>query len=105
MSPLFHNLLSDDLHIYILSNWLDIRSLSTLDVAVSSNTLRPYWMSLLHSISASVIDDWDHNLSSMTWLTRRRICSSRLHIMSDNYDVKDSDLAHLQTINLMQFGD
>ena len=105
MSPLFHNLLSDDLHIYILSNWLDIRSLSTLDVAVSSNTLRPYWMTLLHSISASVINDWNHNLSSMTWLTRQRICSSRLHIMSDNYDVKDSDLAHLQTINLMQFGD
>ena len=36
MERLFHSLLSDDLQIFLLSHWLDVRSLTTLDVAVSS---------------------------------------------------------------------
>ena len=48
--------LSDDLHILLLSQWLDVRSLVTLDVAVSSNTSRPYWMTLLGSLRSSSIE-------------------------------------------------
>jgi hypothetical protein len=39
MMPSFFSLLSDDLQILFLSLWLDIRSLSTLDVAISCHRL------------------------------------------------------------------
>ena len=75
--------LSDDLHILLLSQWLDVRSLVTLDVAVSSNTSRPYWKTLLGSLRSSSIDSMDHSASSLMWLIRRGICASRIQ-MKDN---------------------
>ena len=58
--PLFLSMLSFDVHISLagcaqfisqfISLWLDMRSLAALDVAVSYNASRPYWITLLHSL-------------------------------------------------------
>ena len=53
MVPLFFCEHSQGVDIRFLSFWLDIRSLVTLDVAVLSETSRPYWVTLLQSVLSS----------------------------------------------------
>ena len=56
MLPSFLTLLGDDLQILFLSLWLDVRSLSTLDVALSCHRLRPCWMTLLQCLRSPAYD-------------------------------------------------
>ena len=71
MKPSFFFLLGDDLQILFLSLWLDVRSLSTLDVAVSCHRLRPCWMTLLPCLRSPAVDDWGLSRSSLLRLSRR----------------------------------
>jgi hypothetical protein len=50
LMPSFLSQLSDDLQILFLSLWLDVRSLSTLDIAISCRRLRPCWMTILQCL-------------------------------------------------------
>ena len=74
------NLLSDDLERFFLSLWLDVRSLVTLDVAVSGDTLRPRWKMLLQSLKSPAMDDWYHSMESVMWLSGRGIRPSQLQM-------------------------
>ena len=66
--------LSDDLQIHIFSLWLDVRSLATLDVAVSSRRLRHSWLTVLRCLRSYDLGRWHlHSLSSLTWLSKRGI--------------------------------
>ena len=103
MLSLFHEL-SDDLHILLLSHWLDIRSIVTLVIAVSSNTSIPYWKRLLRSLRAGAIDDVYHGASSLMWLIERGICVSRLQMKDDAWRVPGCYLSLLQTIDLVHLG-
>ena len=103
MLSLFHEL-SDDLHILLLSHWLDIRSIVMLDIAVSNNTLRPYWKRLLRSLRSAAIDDMRHGALSLMWLIERGICVSRLQMDHDVWRVPGCDLSLLQTIDLVHLG-
>ena len=69
------HVLSDYLRTLILSHWLDVRSLAMLDVAVSSKSLRPYWMTLLGSLRSTSIDEMNHSALSLMWLIERGICA------------------------------
>ena len=73
MARWFHFSLSDDLQILVLSLWLDVRSLTTLDVAVSSRRLTPNWLTVLRCLRSDAVDNWDHSLSSLMWLSTRGI--------------------------------
>ena len=84
----FLSLLSDDLQVLFLSRWLDVRSLVTLDAAVSSHRLRPYWLTLLRCLNSAATDDWDHSSSSLNWLSRRGIRPFRLQMKIDNWRVE-----------------
>ena len=83
MMPSFLSQLSDDLQILFLSLWLDVRSLSSLDVAISCHRLRPYWMTILQCLRSPAVDDWGHSLSSLLWLSRRGIRASRMQMKMD----------------------
>lgn len=87
-----------------LSLWLDVRSLATLDIAVSSCSSRPYWMALLRSMSITVIDNWGHSACSLMWLIRRGIRATRMQMKSDAWRVSESHLLHLKTTNLVHLG-
>ena len=102
--PLFFSVLSFDVHIQFISLWLDMRSLATLDVAVSNNASRPYWMTLLHSLRSSVIDDWGHSMSSLTWLIRRGIHARRVQMKVDAWRVRGCDLLLLETDEIVHLG-
>ena len=69
--PIFLSVLSYDVHIMFVSQWLDMRSLATLDAAVTNSASRPYWILLLRSLRNDIIDCWSHSMSSLTWLIRR----------------------------------
>jgi hypothetical protein len=99
----FLSLLSDDLQI-LLSLWLDVRSLVTLDTAVTSRTLRPHWMTVLQRLRARAIDDWDHSFSSLIWLSRRGIRTSRLQIKVDAWWKDGSHLSMVDTSELVYIG-
>ena len=101
MVPSFLNLLSDDLQRFFLSLWLDVRSLLTLDVAVSSDTLRPRWMMLLQTLKSPAMDDWYHRMESVMWLSRRGIRASRLQMKKR---VRGCDILLLETSNLVYLG-
>ena len=101
MIPSLLSLLSDDLQTLLLSLWLDVRSLATLDVAVSSHVLRPSWMRLLKSLRSSAIDKWGHGLSSLMWLSRRSIRVSQVLIKIDACRVRGCDIMLLDTSDIV----
>ena len=83
MARQFHSLLSDDLQILLLSLWLDVRSLTTLDVSVSSRRLRRNWLTVLRCLRSDAMDNWGHSLSSLMWLSKRGIRVSRVRMKID----------------------
>ena len=101
MMPSFFSLLSDDLQTLFLSLWLDVRSLATLDAAVSSHVLRPSWMRLLKSLRCPAIDKWGHGLSSLMWVSRRGIRVSQVLIRVDACRVRGCDIMLLDTSNIV----
>ena len=104
MAQLFHSLLSDDLQILVLSLWLDVRSLTTLDVAVSSRTLRPTWLTVLRCLRSDAMDNWGHSLSSLMWLSTRGIRASRVEMKMDNSLVRGCDILLVDTSDIVHLG-
>ena len=92
MIPLFLSELCYDVHILFISRWLDMRSLATLDVAVSNKASRPYWMTLLRSLRGGMIDGLGHDMSSLMWLMRRGIHALRVRRKGDAWHVRGCDL-------------
>ena len=93
--------------IQLLSQSLDMHSFGNLDIAVSSNASRPYWMMLLHSLRGGIIDDWCHSISSLMWLVKRGIRATRvqLHLMyADASRVRGCDLLLLETDDIVHLG-
>ena len=104
MKQLLLHMLSDDLHCLLFCQWLDVRSLVTLDVAVSSSTSRPYWTRLLGSLRCPSIDKMNHSTSSLHWLLQRGICASRIQMKVNAWKVPGRDLALLKTNDLLHLG-
>ena len=104
MAPLFLLLQSEDLKILFLSFWLDVRSLATLDVAVSSHRLRPRWMMLLECLRCPAMDDWGQSISSLMWLSKRGIRASRLQMKMDTWRVRGCDILQVDTSDLVHLG-
>ena len=104
MAQLFHPLLSDDLQILFLSHWLDVRSLTTLDVAVSSRRLRPSWLTVLQCLRSDAVDNWDHSLSSLMWLSKRGIRATRVRMKMDNSLVRGCDILLVDTSDIVHLG-
>ena len=104
MVPLLLYLLRDDLHTRFLSHWLDVRSIATLDMAVSSKKCRPNWISFLHSVRSAALDDIVHSASSLKWLSMRGISVSRLQMKVDAWRVDLCDVSLLKTSDLLHIG-
>ena len=104
MARLLSSRLSDDLHAHLLIHWLDVRSLVTLDTAVSSDVLRPHLMALLRSLRATSIDNIDHSASSFIWLIQRGICTTRIQMKVNAWRVPECDPSLLNTIGLLYLG-
>ena len=104
MAQLFNSLLSDDLQILLLSLWLDVRSLTTSDVAVSSRRLRPSWLTVLRCLRSDAMDNWGHSLSSLMWLSKRGIRASRVRIKMDNSLVRGCDILLVDTSDIVHLG-
>ena len=97
--------LSDDLRALILFHWLDVRSLVTQDVAVSSKTCRPYWLAFLQSVRKyRCVDDMSHTAASLMWLSTRGISISRMEMKVDAWRVPACDLSLLKTADLLHVG-
>lgn len=104
MVRLFQHELTDDLHNILLFQWLDVRSLVSLDTAISSKTSRPYWMTLLASLRSASFDKMDHIASSLMWLVHRGICASRIQVKYDAWLEPGCDLSLLKTDELLHLG-
>ena len=96
-----HSLLSDDLQIIVLSLWLDVPSLTTLDVAVSSRRLRPSWLTVLRCLRSDAIDNWGHSMSSLIWLSKRGIRASQVRMEIDNLLVRGCDILLVDTSDIV----
>ena len=95
MAPPFLTMLSDDLKILFLSLWLDVRSLATLNTAISSLKLRSCWIMLLQYLRCPAVDSWGHSLTSLLWLSKRGIRPTRLQINVDAWRLSECDLKPL----------
>ena len=104
MVQILYHSLSDDPHNFLLCHWLDIRSLGTLDIAISSNVSRPYWMALLQCMRAEAIDDMHHSASWLMWLIERGICPSKVQMKVNAWWVPGCDLSLLNKRNLLHLG-
>ena len=104
MAQLFHSMFGDDLQILLLSLWLDVRSLATLDVAVSSRRLRLSWLTVLRCLRSDAVDNWGHSLSSPMWLSTRGIRASRVRMKMDNSLVRGCDILLVDTSDIVHLG-
>ena len=104
MAQLFHSLLSDDLQILLLSFWLDVRSLTTLDVAISSRRLRPSWLTVLRCLRSDAVDNWGHSMLSLMWLSKRGIHASRVEMTMDKSLVRGCDILLVDTSDIVHLG-
>ena len=104
MAPSLLRLPGDDLQIVFLSLLLDVSSLTTLDVAVSSHILRPRWLTVLRRMRSEALDEWGHSLSSLMWLSRRGIRASRLQMKIDTSRVRVCYILRLDTSDLVVIG-
>ena len=104
MAPSLLSLPSNDLQTVFLSLWLDVCSLTTLDVAVSSHESRPRWLTVLRCVRSGALDEWGHSLSSLMWLSRRGIRTSRLEMKIDTSRVHVCDILRLDTTDLVVIG-
>ena len=86
--------LGDDLLIYFLSNWLDVRSLVGLDLAITNHVERLLWKKYLSGINARVFDDWLYCHQSIRWLISRTVrvsnffinCKAKPHINDATFE-------------------
>ena len=103
-APSFLHLVGDDFQIVFLSLWLDVRSLATLDVAVSSHELRLCWTTLLRRIRSPAMDNWGHRLSSLMWLSRRGIHASRIQMKMDTSRVRAIEILLVDLSDVVALG-
>ena len=98
--------LSDDLKIHIFSLWLDVRSLATLDVAISSRRLRPSWLTVLRCLRSYALGRWHlHSLSSLTWLSKRGIVLPSVFMKINCHpEHPDGDILIVNTGDIVRIG-
>ena len=105
IQPIFLSL-GDDLLIYFLSNWLDVKSLVGLDLALTNHVERLLWKKYLSGINARVFDDWLYCHHSIRWLISRTVrvsnvlinCKGKPHINDTTFE--GINTRFLQSINL-----
>ena len=101
MMPSFLSELSFDVHILFISRWLDMRSVATLDVAVSNKASRPYWMTLLRFLHGRLFYGLGNDISSLMWLMRRGIHALRVHRKGDTWHVRGCDLRQVDADDIV----
>ena len=79
-------LLNNDLFKLLLSDWVDFRSMGTLDTAITNRSTRITWLNSLPSLSGGDFDSWMHGHLSMRWLIARGIRTSSIQINSNYSD-------------------
>ena len=74
-------MVNEDLSLLFLSEWIDYRSMVTLDVAITNHRRRILWLQRLRSISGGDVNNYMHSDSSMRWLIRRGLkpCTIRMN--------------------------
>ena len=85
--------------VQLFSNWLDIQSISTLDVAIASRPERQIWLTCLEQMNNSTIDAFLHYPPSIKWLIERGIPISNIQI-NPNYDLERDHVEGLKTLSL-----
>lgn len=100
--------LSDDLFVQILSNWLDVLSIGSIDKAITNHSQRPRWLRCLRSTRKScALDAWRYSHRSVRWLIARDIQLRRIHMMEPTSSRKVSSetfdgihIPYLESIDL-----
>ena len=72
----------------VLCVWLDVQNFGVLDIAVSSNSAREQWLTMLKSISWEAIDAWQHSHSSLVWVILRSISITQILVNLKHRDKK-----------------
>ena len=75
-------MVNEDLSMLFLSEWIDYRSMVTLDVAITNHRTRILWLQRLRSISGGDVNNYMHSDLSMRWLIRRGLkpCTTRMNV-------------------------
>ena len=100
--------LSDDLVVLILSNWVDVLSIGSIDKAVTNHSQRPRWLRCLRSINNSnALDVWRYSHRSVRWLIAREIQLRRIQMIEPTNSRKVSSetfegihIPYLESIDL-----
>ena len=63
-----------ELLISLVSEWMDVHSISKLDIAICSKDYRPIWRQTLSELSENTsLERWQHSHASLRWIIRRKI--------------------------------
>lgn len=82
--------------VQLFSNWLDIQSISTLDVAIARHPERQIWLTFLEHMNNPTIGALLLYPPSIKWLIERGIPISKIQI-NPNYDLERDHVEGLKT--------
>lgn len=83
VSQLFQ--LSDDILAFLVSNWLDVRAICSLDNSITNREQRHLWLRCLSKVIGSVpLDDQIYNMVSIRWLLFKGFSTSKLTLNCDD---------------------
>ena len=71
---------TEDVSSLLLSEWIDIRTIGILDMAVTNRMTRVVWLRFLRSIKCVTINHWMHSHASIRWLITRGLRVTSIHI-------------------------
>jgi hypothetical protein len=62
----------------VIRDWIDIKTLGVLEMALSSYNVRELWLIALKSITRKAMNEWHHSHSSMRWMMMRSLFVTRI---------------------------
>lgn len=83
ISKLFQ--LSDDILVFIISDWLDVRAIGATDNAITDRELRRKWLCCLSKVNRSVsLNGQMYTTTSFKWLVNKGCSTSKLNLNCDD---------------------
>jgi hypothetical protein len=86
----------------LLSSWLDVKTISTLDEAITNHHSRQIWMRCLKSVILPTEKDRDFSHSAMRWLISRGV-DIKAVVMDPSNNISDETFDGMHFPSLREF--
>ena len=98
--------LPSELFTIILSEYLHLQDICSIDIAICSHHLRPLWLHCLQNYHSQALEDIEHTHRSIRWLIKRHIQVKSIilkHLRCNHFDVREDTFQNISMSTLESF--